>query len=111
MIQSSPLIARALVAESPEYDSEMTRRSVDEPAVPVTIDLSRSHLERLDRLRAERNLTRGQLIACLLDQVKDHRKGRRISRPAFPERQPPNPWAQPWPWLSRLRMRPRRAAR
>ncbi len=82
-----------MVAESPEYDSEMTRRSVDEPAVPVTIDLSRSHLERLHRLRAERNLTRGQLIADLLDKVKH----RRVVRRAASERQEPNPWAQVWP--------------
>lgn len=59
----------------------------------VTIQLSPDDVARLDELRAERNLTRGQLVSELLDGVKHRPATRRAST----ERQSPNPWAQAWP--------------
>lgn len=71
----------------------MTLPATDRSTESVTIQLSPEHLQRLDELRAERNLTREQLIADLLDKVKH----RRVVRRAAAERQEPNPWAQVWP--------------
>ena len=59
----------------------------------VVIELSPEHLARLDELRTERNLSRGQLIGELLD----HAKSRRGPRKPDSGRQQPNAWAQVWP--------------
>ncbi|MGI9052350.1 MAG: ribbon-helix-helix protein, CopG family [Ilumatobacteraceae bacterium] len=71
----------------------MARPIVDRPAGSVTIHLSPEHLQRLDELCAERNVTRGHVIAELLDRVKHGR----VVRRADDGRQKPNPWAQVWP--------------
>jgi hypothetical protein len=55
----------------------------------VTIQLSRHDVARLDELRAERNLTRGQLVAELLDTLEPG--------PAATDEPATNPWAHAWP--------------
>ena len=61
------------------------------PTEPVTIDLSPAHVQRLDDLCLERHMSRSQLVAFLLDQVKPRRAGRAEGR------QQANPWGQVWP--------------
>ncbi len=60
----------------------------------LRIQLSPEHVQRLDELCAERNVTPGQLIAELLDKVK-HRRG--TERGAVTDKQRANPWGQVWP--------------
>jgi hypothetical protein len=63
------------------------------PRQSITIDLTDEQVHRLDELRSDRNVTRGQLIGELLERAKT----KRIRRPNDSGRQKPNPWAQPWP--------------
>ena len=69
----------------------MTTPAPVPPTEPVTIDLSPSHVQRLDDLCLERHMSRSQLVAFLLDQVKPHRVGRAAGR------QKANPSGQVWP--------------
>ena len=69
----------------------MTDPAVVPPTDPVTIDLSPSHVQRLDDLCLERHMSRSQLVAFLLDRVKPRRPGRAAGR------QKANPWGQVWP--------------
>jgi hypothetical protein len=69
----------------------MSDPAVVPPTEPVTIDLSPSHVQRLDELCLEHHMSRSQLVAFLLDQVKPRRAGRAAGR------QKANPWGQVWP--------------
>ena len=71
----------------------MSGTSADEFTEPITIRLTHEQLGRLDQLRSERNLSRGQLIGELVEQAKPRRARRRTAS----GRQDPNPWAQVWP--------------
>jgi hypothetical protein len=59
----------------------------------ITIELTTDQLLRLDDLRADRNLTRDQMIAELVEKAKPHRRRGQ----ADPGRQKANPWGQVWP--------------
>jgi hypothetical protein len=71
----------------------MSDRPANATSRTITIDLTNEQLQRLDELRSDRNLSRGQLIGELLERAKI----KRIRRPSDSGRQRPNPWAQPWP--------------
>jgi hypothetical protein len=71
---------------------------VDEPQVGrstqfITVELTTDQLLRLDDLRADRNLTRDQMIGQLVEQAKP-RRGR---GKADSGKQKANPWGQVWP--------------
>jgi hypothetical protein len=68
--------------------------STSRETMPVTLELSPELVRRVDELRADRNLTRDELIGELIEGAKP----RRIKQPnRASERQEPNPWAQVWP--------------
>jgi hypothetical protein len=58
----------------------------------ITVDLTTDQIRRLDNLRAERNLSRGELLGELIGSAKL----RRARRPDS-DRQKSNPWGQVWP--------------
>ena len=58
----------------------------------ITVELTAEQIRRLDDLRAERDLSRGELLGELIGSATP----RRARRPGS-GRQKPNPWAQVWP--------------
>ncbi len=71
----------------------MTGLSGHELTESITLQLTHAQLERLDDLRSDRNLSRGQLIGELVE----HAKLRQAPRRAASGRQKPNPWARSGP--------------
>lgn len=71
----------------------MSASSADTSTGSIQVRLTPEQLQRLDDLRAERNLSRDQLLGELIERAKP----RRVSRRVDSGRQQPNPWAQAWP--------------
>jgi hypothetical protein len=80
--------------EGPASGSTLASVSTSRETMPVTLELSNELVRRIDEQRADRNLTRDELIGELIEGAKP----RRIKQPnRASERQEPNPWAQVWP--------------